>query len=40
MTDTPFSQNPWNSADIIRGYKPGFTPRVTQPFFEILLLLA
>ena len=28
MTDSHFSQNPWNSADIIRGYKPDFTPRV------------
>ena len=28
MSDTLFSQNPWYSADIIRGYKPDFTPRV------------
>lgn len=28
MTHSHFSQNPWNSADIIRGYKPDFTPRV------------
>lgn len=28
MSHSLFSQNPWYSADIIRGYKPDFTPRV------------
>lgn len=28
MSDTLFSQNPWYSADIIRGHKPDFMPRV------------
>lgn len=28
MSHTLFSQNPRYSADIIRGYKPDFTPRV------------
>lgn len=28
MSHSLFSQNPWYSADIIRSYKPDFTPRV------------
>lgn len=28
MTHSDLSQNPWYCADIIRGYSPGFTPRV------------
>ena len=28
MSHSLFSQNPWYSADIMRSYKPDFTPRV------------